>query len=413
VTNTDDTGAGSLRAAITTANALIGHDAITFAPGLTGTVNLQSVLPALTGSIEIDGPGLDQLTVRRDFGGNYGIFSVSSGAEAQITGLTITNGAATNGGGVSNAGRLLLDRVLVSSNSATNRGGGVYNTGSLTVKASTLAGNNALAGGGGLQAVGGRLTLVLDSAISGNQSGNGGAGIDDYRGSLEMHTSTVSGNTVSAGVAAAAGGVLILSDKSEWDSVHVPPDAPAEIVDSTIAGNTHLASHIANLMDKSFTPAQEIPSIVKSTIVANPLGGGPNCDGPVSSAGFNLESADTCGFSAPSDRPSQNPQLGPLADNGGPTQTMALPLASPAVDAGSSTSGPSDQRGLVRPVDQAGTPNAPGGNASDIGAFELEAQPSASVPQPPAQPVQPAPSKKCKKGQKLKKGKCVKKKKRR
>jgi Ca2+-binding RTX toxin-like protein len=119
-------------------------------------------------------------------------------------------------------------------------------------------------------------------------------------------------------------------------------------------------------------------TFVKSTIIANPLGGGRNCTantgnlpGFIASGGFNLESADTCGF-GPSDKKNTNPQLGALADNGGLTRTMALPITSPAVDAGVSTGGPNDQRDKPRAFDHAGAPNAPGGNGSDIGAFELQ-----------------------------------------
>ena len=372
VTNTNDSGAGSLREAITAANAMAGLDAITFAPSLTGTVNLQSALPTLTGEVEIDGPGLAQLTVRRDAGGDYRIFNIPTGASAEISGLTITNGASDNGGGVQSSGRLLLERVAVTSNTATSRGGGVLNLrGWLTVKASTLAGNTANFGGGGLQGFEGHETLVLDSTISGNQSTSGGAGIDDFRSGFRMRTSTVAGNTASAEAhpVESAGGIFTRSDSSSHKS--------ALIADSTIAGNTNLASATANLADQDiFFP---LSATVKSTIIADPLGGGPNCDGPVGSQGFNLESTDTCGFTAPSDQTNEDPQLGPLADNGGPTQTMALPITSPAVDAGASTSGPNDQRELPRTVDQLGTPNSPGGNGADIGAFELGVIPLHSV----------------------------------
>ena len=66
-----------------------------------------------------------------------------------------------------------------------------------------------------------------------------------------------------------------------------------------------------------------------------------------------------------------DPLLGPLADNGGPTQTHALLLGSPALDAGNSTL-TTDQRGFTRPVDLANVANVTGGNGADIGAFELQ-----------------------------------------
>ena len=72
VTNLLDSGAGSLRQAILDANALGGADTITFTPGLVGTINLAGPLPDLAGSLEIDGPGRYDLTVRRDTGGPTG-----------------------------------------------------------------------------------------------------------------------------------------------------------------------------------------------------------------------------------------------------------------------------------------------------------------------------------------------------
>ena len=72
------------------------------------------------------------------------------------------------------------------------------------------------------------------------------------------------------------------------------------------------------------------------SIVANGQGGGPNCGGgqPVTDAGYNIDTGSSCGFSTANHSLSNtSPQLGPLATNGGPTQTMALPAGSPAVDA--------------------------------------------------------------------------------
>lgn len=64
----------------------------------------------------------------------------------------------------------------------------------------------------------------------------------------------------------------------------------------------------------------------------------------------------------------QDPKLGPLADNGGPTWAHALLPCSPAIDQGNSDSLTTDQRGLPRPYDAPLTANA--GDGSDIGAYE-------------------------------------------
>jgi hypothetical protein len=78
--------------------------------------------------------------------------------------------------------------------------------------------------------------------------------------------------------------------------------------------------------------------------------------------GHNLSSDVSAGFTLPSSHNSVDPLLGPLADNGGLTPTMALLPSSPAIDAGDSSAClPMDQRGVARPM----------GVACDIGAFEL------------------------------------------
>jgi hypothetical protein len=67
-----------------------------------------------------------------------------------------------------------------------------------------------------------------------------------------------------------------------------------------------------------------------------------------------------------------DPLLGPLQDNGGPTETMAPAAGSPAIDAGSELGETTDQRGDPRPVDFPGIANAVGGDGADIGAFEVQ-----------------------------------------
>src|SRR5262245_42755487 len=97
----DDALAGSLRWAITPANQTPGDDTIDFQPGLTGTINLTSALPNLSSNIDMQGPGAASLTVRRNSGGSYRIFTVAGGATVLISGLTISNGT---DGGILNSG---------------------------------------------------------------------------------------------------------------------------------------------------------------------------------------------------------------------------------------------------------------------------------------------------------------------
>src|SRR5438132_2896934 len=80
--------AGDLRYCLTQATS--GQDTIAFS--VTGTINLTKALPELSKSVSIGGPRPDLLTVRRDTGGSYRIFTVDSTATVAITGLTIANG---------------------------------------------------------------------------------------------------------------------------------------------------------------------------------------------------------------------------------------------------------------------------------------------------------------------------------
>jgi hypothetical protein len=139
VTNTNDSGIGSLRQAILNANANPGLDTIDFAPGLSGTIVLTSGELQITNDVTIDGPGADPLSVS---GNNASrVFEVDAGTTAAISGLTITGGSADQGGGLDNSGALTVSNSVFSSNSAnTGFGGGLYNEpgGTLTVSGSTF-----------------------------------------------------------------------------------------------------------------------------------------------------------------------------------------------------------------------------------------------------------------------------------
>jgi len=236
VTNTNDSGAGSLREAIEQANTNATDDTIDFAlPGCNSTtpctISLTSgeLLIANNGTLTITGPGAEALSVS---GNNLSrVFNVSPGAIVTISDLKITggrtgNGAAsvvtgasgqdgTNGGGIYNdGGTLTVNNCNISGNVTGNggnggpsgsagsgvpggtggqggRGAGVYNnTGVLTLNNTTVSGNTAGNGGPG----GG-------GAQNGGRGGDGGkgAGIYSLNGSLTLTNSTFSGNNAGSG----------------------------------------------------------------------------------------------------------------------------------------------------------------------------------------------------------------------
>ncbi len=147
VSNTNDSGAGSLRWAITYVGV---GDEITFS--ITGTIILTSEELAIDKNMTITGPGADQLSI--DGNNSSRIFLIDDNnpekeSNVTITGLTITNGNAYNGGGIYNySDNLTLENCTISGNSTANDGGGIYNDGvsgtsSPTLTKCTIIGNTA------------------------------------------------------------------------------------------------------------------------------------------------------------------------------------------------------------------------------------------------------------------------------
>jgi hypothetical protein len=119
---------------------------------------------------------------------------------------------------------------------------------------------------------------------------------------------------------------------------------------------------------------------VKNTIVSN--NSSTNCSNPmggtISSQANNIDNDNSCGLNQPTDKPNRDPLLGPLANNGGQTDTHALLSGSPAIDTGDSEQ-PADQRGVRRPQDG----DNDGTAVDDMGAFEKETAPPPPPPPPP------------------------------
>src|SRR6266481_8957998 len=180
VTNTDDSGPGSLRDALAAAN----DGDIIDATGISGTILLTSGELQITHAVTINGPGAGSLSI--DGNATFRVFdNLTSGVS--IFGFSITNGSAPgdNGGGVFNEGgdsaTLRLSNCNVGGNSA-DFGGGIFNlNGTLTVNNCTISGNGAAFSGGGIanSALDGTATLIItNSTISDNSAtANDGGGI--------------------------------------------------------------------------------------------------------------------------------------------------------------------------------------------------------------------------------------------
>ncbi len=371
VTNNNDSGPGSLRAAI--ANDCV-HGVITFAPNVTGTINLTSGELLIDKNLTINGPGANLLTVQRSAAAgtpNFRIFKIEYSVISAISGLTIANGNTKNGvahgGGILNNGTLTITNSVISGNTTNaggaGHGGGIFNGGTLTLTNSVISGNTAsTSSGGGILNSSGTLTII-NSTISGNSAAGGfGGGIWNYSGILTITNSTISGNSASNFGFGGGGGIF-------------NDGGAADITNSTISGNT------AEFLGGGIGKSGAVSTLrVRNTIIAlNTSASSPDVYGPLTSQGFNLigNSADAIITPAQlSDRigvTAAQLALGPLRDNGGPTHAHALLSGSLAIDKGHSSGSSTDQRGFGRRVDNPAIPNASGGDGGDIGAFEFGA----------------------------------------
>ncbi len=213
VTSLADEGEGSLRQAIINAHALPGPHAITFDATVgpfaePQTIVLTRELPELVTDLTIDGyiPGRLWLptgvTVSGE--GRFRVFKVGAGGRVTISSLTIADGRADDGGGVSNSGTLVLKGVTLRGNVALNAGGGVANDwGTVTVINSTFADNTAGDAGGGLVNRDG-IATVTNGTFSGSRASRGGGLFS--RGTLLLRN-TILANSV-GGVDCVATGAL-------------------------------------------------------------------------------------------------------------------------------------------------------------------------------------------------------------
>ncbi|MBD1912558.1 MULTISPECIES: Calx-beta domain-containing protein [unclassified Leptolyngbya] len=187
VTNTNNSGAGSLRQAILAANtaASIANPTITFeGQGADGEINLGSALPAITRNMTIDGPGADNLTVRRSGTTEFRIFQLNNGITATLRGLTVSGGLLSNGNGggiFNNGGNLTLEGMIISNNAASLGGGIYHSNGTLTLRNTTVSNNNATAvggaSGGGLGIGTGTVNLFEGTLFENNFAQSSGGGL--------------------------------------------------------------------------------------------------------------------------------------------------------------------------------------------------------------------------------------------
>jgi hypothetical protein len=347
VTSTSDSGPGSLRQAIAEAGsgdtilvpASTSHYAITSEPLTIGkSLTISRVGPFVPVDALGGFGGGEPSTVLDAMGSPHRVLNVTGGV-VTISGVTVTGARESleDGAGIEVAGgaNLTLSGVSVIGNTVkpNGSGGGIEALGAstLTINASTIANNRAY-NGGGLEVDG--TAVITNSTISGNHAGAKGDNGDG--GGLEG----------SAGTA-----LTLINDTVANNECFNGPTCGAGIDIAATAKNTIVADNLGS--------NEEATEVTPN-----------NCDATITSTGPNIENANDCAFAAHGGMSNTDPLLGPLANNGGPTDTQNLLAGSPAIDHGTGSGCPSaDQRGVPRPQ----------GSTCDVGAVE-HTVPSAGTP---------------------------------
>jgi CSLREA domain-containing protein len=311
----------SLREAINAAMEPSGSDTIRIP--FTTPITLDGALPDLDNVViqgtSPDGPAtVDAIGMTRHF-------VVTNGATVTLSRLRLINGIGDFGGSISNHGTLTLDSCTLSANAGTS-GGAIFNGNTLTVSNSTINGNSTANFGGAIFNAG---TVTLNnSTLTDNEAAKGGGALA-VNGGVEtfvVSNCTIAGNR--SQTAGSGGGLDFFGTTS------------ATLSNTILAGNT--ANGALSNYGSSNTPP------------------------PLISNGYNLSDDAPSGLTGTGDLVNNaNVNLGTLADNGGPTQTMALLIGSAAINTGDPAFSPppsTDQRGSGFPRVQ--------GSRIDIGAFE-------------------------------------------
>jgi hypothetical protein len=369
---------------------------------ITNTVIAENRANDLGGAIYNEG---SQLTVRASQvysnsaqSGGGAIYN-GPGSRVTVTGSQLSGNDSypgfDGGGALLNRGTSTLTNTTLRANQAVH-GAGIYSTGVLTLSVVVFQDNRIFYPGpnnGAGMAIYGGTVLASDVRFDGNVAGSGSYGGGIYnRGQLAITGAIFSYNRATEGGAIVNGGVMTLTNALVYTNMVYTNTASGtggvangadgsvnsylRLVNVTVTGNS--GSFVASGVRSD----NGVTTLIHTTVVGNHGGGvgqtgagqmrlqnsvvadnyPANCSGTVTSDGHNLSSDDSCvSWNKPGDLTEKPAQLGPLADNGGPTLTQLPNVGSLLIDGGQCLPDvPTDQRGVARPF----------GAKCDIGAVE-------------------------------------------
>ena len=373
----------SLWEALTASNANTANNSvITFAPQAYGTipVTLQPGGMNVTRPVSIVGPGSNLLTLT---GAGVARHLNITAAGVAISNLQLAFGQVSGNGGsiIATNGVALTDCVFTSNHAVGGfaTGGAIMISGGLaTIRDCTFTNNQADFSGGAVYDVAATVTIER-STFTGNFAESAGGALRNTgttgNATLTATNCTFSGNSTGTFAGATGGAIGNLSGGGF--------SATVNLTNCTFSGNASTTGGaIYNHLNQGGAPAAV--NINNSLFHSGARGANFASNGAViTSQGYNLSNDAAGGDGSPEpggflnaigDKRNTDPLLDPagLAQNGGPTATIALQPSSPAIDAGNSSL-TNDQRSIQRPYDFSGVPNA--ANGSDIGAFEVQAPP--------------------------------------
>ncbi len=354
------------------------------------------------------------------YNGLGGAILVWDGAQVTLRNSRLENNRAQRGGAIYNtfggaASMLIIERSRLTGNRAAHGGGAIFNEADVRLFDVEIDNNEAGFFGAGVYNLGGDLrgsfVRVRDNRILDLQDDAYGGGVyneERYisptvsaRGRVLLESSTLTGNTAKVG-----GGIfsddntdvrltqVTIHGHSTEEAGGIYAGGALTIENSTLSNNSAAAGGGAiyvngGTLDMRFStlagnsnPALRFPGDLRAaanlyTLAGNIVAG--TCSESIGSAGHNLETGTSCGFTQATDKQNSNPQLGTLADNGGPTLTHLPQAGSPAINAGGTSCPATDQRGFQRPA----------AGACDMGAVEAAAPPLTVTPFPSPTPQPP------------------------